>query len=313
VEFVDLMRGRGFRVESTCRVLTQWGVKIAARTYRGFKARPPAARTLADQELTDAMRAIRETPDERGRLPRERFYGRRKMRALLRRKGYRDSEARVGRLMRLAGMRGLVRGRRVVTTKKSVPGAGDLLKRVFAADVPDRVWVTDLTYVRTQSGWVYVAFITDAFSRRIVACHAACHMTEKLVRDTLVIGLEDRARAGHPVPDGLVHHFDHGSVYTAVRYGEQLKLAGILPSFGTVGDSYDNALAETVNGLYKAECVGQDGPFATLADVLAATLDWVHWYNTSRLHEYLDYRTPDEVEEEYYSHIKPLETQPVTQ
>ena len=114
-------------------------------------------------------------------------------------------------------------------------------------------------------------------------------MTEQLVRDTLVIALEDRARSGHPVPDELIHHSDHSSVYTAIRYGGQLRLAGMLPSFGTVGDSYDNALAETVNGLYKAECVAQDGPFATLADVLAATLDWVRWYNTSRLHEHLGY------------------------
>ena len=138
----------------------------------GWWSRQSAARTLADQELTEAMRVLRETTDERGRPPRERFYGRRKMRALLRRKGYRDSEARVGRLMRLAGMKGLVRGGRITTTKKSAPTAGDLLKRVFAADAPDRVWATDLTYVRTRSGWVYVGFITDAFSRRIVACHA---------------------------------------------------------------------------------------------------------------------------------------------
>ena len=267
---------------------------------------------MSDKELTQVMRVIRETPDERGRLPRERFYGRRKMHALLIRHGHTDCESRVGRLMREAGMKGLVRGRRIITTKKTTVTAGDLVNRVFTAPAPNRVWVTDLTYVRTMSGWVYVTFITDVFSRRIVAAHAACQMTEHLVRDTLVLALADRCGSGHPIDDGLVHHSDHGSVYTAIRYGEQLRLAGILPSFGSVGDSYDNALAETVNGLYKVECVEQDGPFASLADVLDTTLDWVHWYNNRRLHEYLGYATPDEVEMLYYSHQEPLETQQVT-
>jgi transposase InsO family protein len=170
------MRGRGFRVESVCLVLSQYGIKIAARTYRAFKHRPLSDRAVLDDELTQAMLVIRETPDERGRLPRERFYGRRKMHALMVRAGYRVGQEKIGRLMRLAGMRGLIRGRRIITTRKTTPTAGDLLNRVFTADAPNRVWVADLTYVRTTSGWVYVSFITDVFARRIVAAHAACEM-----------------------------------------------------------------------------------------------------------------------------------------
>jgi putative transposase len=255
------------------------------------------------------MKVVRDSVDDKGRLPRERFYGRRKMHALMVKKGYRAGEEKIGRLMRLAGMKGLVRGRRIITTKKTTPSAGDLLKRRFTADAPNRVWVADLTYVRTLSGWVYVGFITDAYARTIVGCDGACQMTQKLVSDTLAIGLDHRQRAGHPVMAGLIHHADHGSQYTSIRYGEQLMLAGITASFGTIGDSYDNALAETVNGLYKAECVDQDGPFANLAEVMDATLDWVNWYNTQRLHEYLDYKTPNEKETEYYQAHQPLENQ----
>ena len=303
------MRARGFQVERVCRVLRDYGIQIAARTYRAFKKRAPSARSVADAELTAVMKALRETPDAKGRLPRERFYGRRKMHALMVKKGHVCGEEKIGRLMRLAGMAGLVRGRRITTTRKTAPSAGDLLNRQFAADAPNQVWVADLTYVRTLSGWVYVGFITDAYARKIVGCDGACSMTQKLVSDTLAIAIDGRAHAGHPVGAGLVHHADHGSQYTSVKYGEQLMLAGITGSFGAVGDSYDNALAETVNGLYKAECADQDGPFATLADVMDATLDWVRWYNSERLHEYLNYSTPDEAEAAYYSTQQPLETQ----
>jgi len=307
------MRGRGCRVESVCRVLRDYGVKIAARTYRAFKKRALSKRSVDDAEFILQMRQLRETPDQRGRLPRERFYGRRKMARLMARKGHPASVGRVGRLMNLAGMRGLRRGRRIVTTRKTTPTAGDLLKRDFTAVAPDQVWVTDLTYVRTTSGWVYTAFITDVFHRRIVAAHSSCSMTEKLVSDTLTLALADRARAGHPVTAPLIHHSDHGSQYTSIHYGEQLRINGLIPSMGTVGDSLDNALAETINGLYKAECVDQDGPFHTLTQVEDATLDWVHWYNTSRLHEYLNYHTPDEAEQEYHYSQQPLGTQPNTQ
>ncbi len=210
-------------------------------------------------------------------------------------------------------MRGLVRGRRIVTTKRSTPSAGDLVNRRFNAEAPNRLWVTDLTYVRTTSGWVYVAFMIDVFKRRIVGWDGSSSMSESLVSSTLTMALEHRDRTGHPVATGLVHHSDHGSQYTALHYTEQLALAGIAPSYGSVGDAYDNALAETVNGSYKAECVNQDGPFHTLADVLDATADQVHWWNTARLHENLGYLTPDEAETMYYSHQQPLENHGSTQ
>ena len=304
------MRGRGFGVEPVCRVLCEYGVKIAARTYRAFKCRPPSARAKEDEKITSLMRRLRETPDPvTGRLPRERFYGRRKMTALLARQGMRAGVEKIGRLMRLAGMKGLVRGRRIVTTKKTKPTASDLLNRVFDTDAPNKVWVADLTYVRTTSGWVYVSLITDAFGRKIVAANGACQMSDDLVRDTLTLALASRAREGHPVTMGLIHHSDHGSQYTSLRFSEQLANNGITPSMGSIGDSYDNALAETVNGLYKAECVAQDGPFHTLAEVMDATLDWVYWYNHDRLHEHLGYTTPNEAEAEYYTHQQPLENQ----
>jgi len=162
VVFIDAMRGRGFRVESVCRVLRDYGIQIAARTYRAFKARPLSRRAQVDDEITALMHRLRDVPDPvTGRLPRERFYGRRKMAKLLARHGVQAGVEKIGRLMRAAGMKGLVRGRRIVTTRNTKPTAGDLLNRDFDTDAPNKVWVSDLTYVRTLSGWVYVSFITD--------------------------------------------------------------------------------------------------------------------------------------------------------
>jgi putative transposase len=159
-----------------------------------------------------------------------------------------------------------------------------------------------MTYVRTLEGWVYVTFIVDLYAKVIVAWNAGCRMTTQLVSDTLTWALWRRDAEGHPVGvnDHLVHHSDHGSQYTFVRYGGQLQIVGITPSFGTVGDAHDNALAEAVNGQYKAECVDQDSPFTNLDDIWLATADWVDWYNNHRLHAALNYRPPTEVENEYY-------------
>jgi transposase InsO family protein len=304
--FIDLMRGRGCRVESICRVLRDYGVKIAARTYRAAKRRAPSARDVSDAHLVEQMRRLRQTPDARGALPRERFYGRRKMTRLLAREGITAGEERVGRLMRQEKMRGLVRGRRVKTTVRAgarPPGSRDLLNRNFTAPAPNRRWVTDLTYVRTASGWVYVTFMTDLFSHKIVAWSAAATMTAKMVSQTLKLAIWARKAEGHPVGAGkLIHHSDHGSQYTSVHYGEQLAHAGITPSFGSIGDALDNALAESINGLYKAECVEQDGPFRDLGDVELATAGWVGWYNKDRLHSALDYATPNQYEQTHYDH-----------
>jgi transposase InsO family protein len=308
VQFIDMMRGRGCRVESVCRVLRDYGIQIAARTYRAFKARGPSKRDLNDAKVLAAMVHLRTDPDSSGRRPRERFYGRRKMVALLRRKGWAVSERTVGRLMRLAGMRGLRRGKIPRTTVPArKPGASDLLDREFFAAAPNRRWVTDLTYVKARTqGWVYVSFITDLFSQKIVAWHVAADLSTQMVSDALVIALAGRRREGHPAEwNGLVHHSDHGSNYTSMRYGEQLANAGITPSFGSVGDALDNAVAEAVNSLYKAECVGPDGPFDTIGQVQAATADWVRWYNQDRLHSSLGYVPPDEIEAAYYDVTEP--------
>jgi transposase InsO family protein len=167
-----------------------------------------------------------------------------------------------------------------------------------------------MTYVKLSTGsWVYVTFMTDAYARKIVACHAAATMTRQLVTDTLKLAIEARALEGHPVEAGLIHHSDHESQYTAIHYGEQLVIEGIVPSFGSVGDAYDNALAETINGLYKTECVTQDGPFHTIDQVMDATLDWAHWWNNQRLLERLDYQTPVEIETQYYENQKSPENE----
>ena len=235
-------------------------------------------------------------------------------RALMGRKGFLVSINRVGRLMGLAGMKGLRRGKCVVTTRKTTTlSASDLVNRVFHTDRPDQIWVTDVTYVRTSHGWVYTALVTDAFNREIVAAHVSHRINEDLVRDTLSLAVAYRGRQNHPIVSPLILHSDHGSVYTAIRYGEQMINHGITPSFGSVGDALDNALAEAVNSLYKAECVNQDGPFGSTGDVLDATIDWVDWYNNQRLHEYLDYHTPTEIRRQYYSQQQLLENQPATQ
>jgi transposase InsO family protein len=297
------MRGRGFRVESICRVLRDYGVRIAARTYRGIKYRGPSLRDVADAQVIEQMKIIRDVPNQVGTVPRERFYGRRKMTRLLVRQGWDVGEGRVGRLMRLAGMVGLRRSRRVITTKRGAKASyatTDLLGRDFTSLGPDRCWVTDMTYVRTRSGWVYVTFMTDLYSAKIVAWNAASTMTTKMVSATLTMAIWQRRNEGHPITPGLIHHSDHGSQYTSVHYGEQLEHAGISPSFGSVGDALDNAVAESVNGLYKAECVEEDGPFHTVQDVQVATASWVAWWNTERLHSAIGYVPPDEYEQAYY-------------
>ena len=200
-------------------------------------------------------------------------------------------------------MKGLIKGVRKVTTRQGRDlETEDLLGRDFTADRPNSRWVTDLTYVRSLTGWVYVTFIIDLYARVIIGWDAASRMTTQLVSDTLTWALWRRDAEGHPVTgqDHLIHHSDHGAQYTSIRYGEQLQLAGIIPSFGAVGDAYDNALAEAVNGQFKAECADQDGPFEHLQDVHQATAGWVHWYNNQRLHATLNYRPPAEVEAQYY-------------
>lgn len=312
--FIDQLRSQGHAVESVCRVLREQGVQIAARTYRAWRQpdRSVAARTVTDAEVVDAVRDAAWTTGQDGvrRLAPEGLYGRRKMRALLAR-GTRvptASPGAVDRAMRLLGLTGARRDKGIRTTIPAKDGirSGDLLDRDFTAPAPDRVWVTDFTYCRTWAGWVYVAFIVDVFAQRIVAWHASTSKDVELVMVPLRMAIWQRDRDGHRV-DGaqLIHHSDAGSQYTSLKLTGHLALEGIRPSIGSVGDAYDNALMEGINGLYKAECIRttvfHPGTYRTIADVEYATAAWVDWYNHRRLHSRLGMMTPAEFEEHHYA------------
>jgi len=309
--FIDQMRAEGHAVESICRVLREQGCQIAARTYRGWRTAVPAARTVSDAQVVDAVRTAAWTTDVHGRrkMAPEGLYGRRKMTALLRRTTVPGASAgSVDRAMRTLGLSGVRRDKGIRTTIPSKDGkrAGDLLDRDFTAAAPNRVWVTDFTYVRTWAGWVYVAFIVDVFAQRIVAWHASTSKETELVMVPLRMALWERGREGQPaVPGELIHHSDAGSQYTSILLTDHLALEEILPSIGSVGDAYDNALMESINGLYKAECIRttvfHEGPYRTIADIEFATAGWVDWYNNRRLHSTLGNVPPIEYEQAHYA------------
>jgi putative transposase len=230
------------------------------------------------------------------------LYGARKVWHQLKREGHQVPRCQVERLMRGAGLRGAVRGRKPFTTTRPDLLAArppDLVDRQFRASRPNELWVVDFTYVATWSGMCFTAFVTDVFSRRIVGWRTHASMPTALPLDALEMALWTRARTGEDVT-GLIHHSDAGSQYTSIRYSDRLHDAGALASIGSVGDSYDNALAETVIGLYKTECVGHDGPFRSVDDLELATLSWVHWFNTTRLHGSIGNIPPIEYEQNHY-------------
>jgi len=312
--FIDTMRAEGHAVESIIRVLREQGVKIAARTYRAQRQGMVAARTITDAQVYGAVReAAWTTVEIAGRpvrkLTPEGLYGRRKMTALIRRTTIPGaSRGAVDRAMRALGLSGIRRDKGVRTTIPAKDGvrAGDLLNRDFTAPRPDHTWVMDFTYCRTWAGWVYVAFIVDVYSQRIVAWHAQTTKHVELVMIPLRMALWERARDGHPIqPEQLRAHSDAGSQYVSLAYTEKLALDGIAPSIGSVGDAFDNALMETINGLFKTECIRttvfHDGPYKTIGDVEFATVGWVDWYNTRRLHSSLGYIPPAEFEQAHYA------------
>jgi transposase InsO family protein len=321
VAFIDELRSGGHAVESVCRVLREQGCQVAARTYREWKRgdRQLADRTITDAQVIDLVRELAWTTDADGhrKLTPEGLYGRRKMTALVRRRMPRASAGSVDRAMRALGLSGVRRAKGIRTTIPAKDGkrAGDLLDRDFTATEPNTKWVMDFTYVRTWAGWVYLAFIVDVFAQKIVAWHAATAKDTDLVMTPLRMALWQRDREGQPVTTGgLIAHSDAGSQYTSVRFTEHLELEGIKPSIGSVGDAYDNALMETVIGLYKTECIrttvfhGQ--PYRTIADVEFATAGWVDWYNQRRLHSSLGYVTPVEYETGHYAALN-REPEPV--
>jgi putative transposase len=283
--FIDARR-KEFGVEPICSVLP-----IAPSTYYAAKARPPSARARRDAELRAEI--------ERVYAGSRRRYGPRKVWRQLRREGIGVARCTVERLMRAAGLAGVVRGKRIFTTQsdETSPRPGDLVQRDFSAAAPNRLWLADLTYVRTWAGFVYVSFVFDAYSRFIVGWQAATHLRSDLALDALEMALW---RRGGTLLEGLVHHSDRGVQYLAIRYTERLEEAGIETSVGSRGDSYDNAMAESVIGLYKTEVIRHEGPWKGLDEVEFATLEWVDWFNNTRLLEPIGYVPPAEFEEAYY-------------
>jgi putative transposase len=292
VSFIAANKAR-WGVEPICRVL-----QVAPATYYAAVNRPPSARSVRDDTLQAAITRVW--------TEHQAVYGADKVWAQLQREGTPVARCTVERLMRGLGLRGVVRGKTSVRTTVSDAAAArpaDLVQRQFRAAAPNRLWVADLTYVKTHSGWVYVAFIIDVFSRYVVGWQASRSLRTDLALDALEMALW--RRRGQELA-GLVHHSDRGVQYLAIRYTERLAAAGAVASVGSRGDSYDNALAESFNGLYKTELIRHRGPWRGLDDVEYATLDYVDWFNRRRLHGELGMLPPAEFEAQYYDRQQPL-------
>lgn len=310
IAFIDRHRDH-FGVEAICRVLgaIERGF-LTSRGYRAAKERPTSARALRDRVLAEEIRRIH--AENYG------VDGYRKMHHAMCRAGWDVGRDQIARLMKAAGLRGIRRGRKVFTTSPAgVPDRRpDLVERNFTAAGPNQLWVADIppqagdapTYVRIPSGFCCTAFITDVFTRRIVGWAVATSLhTEALPLQALEQALQTTPAEASRT--GLIHHSDRGSNYVSLAYSDALITAGVQASVGSVVDSYDNALAETVNGLYKAELIHRRRTWPSATAVEIATLDWVTWWNTKRVHEALDYRTPAEVEASY---THPTTTAPAT-
>jgi transposase InsO family protein len=291
VAFIDEHRSM-YGVEPICRVLP-----IAPSTYFKHKTdlRDPARRSARAQR-DDVLRAIiRRIYEENHRV-----YGPRKVWKQMGREGLREARCRVRRLMRAMGLAGAVRGRAWTTTTASQPDAArpdDLVDRNFSATRPNQLWVSDFTYVATWRGFAYVAFVIDVLARRIVGWRVSSSLATDFVLDALEQAIYERCG---PTTDGLVHHSDRGTQYLSMRYTHRLADVGMAPSVGSRGDSYDNALAESIIGLFKTEVIRRQGPWRHLEAVEFATLDWVDWFNHRRLLEPIGYVPPAEYEARYY-------------
>jgi putative transposase len=277
--------GLRWGVEPVCEALA-----AAPSGYYAARRRPPSARRRRDEALKAEVARVFEAN--------YRAYGARKMWRQLNREGHRVARCTVERLMREMGLAGRVRGRRARTTVADVTTArpADLVERRFAAPAPNRLWVADITYVATWSGFAYAAFVTDVFSRRIVGWRVSSTLRADLALDALEMAVW--SRRGDDL-DGLVHHSDRGVQYVSIRYTERLAAEGAVASVGSRGDSYDNAMAESVIGLYKAELITARGPWRTVDDVELATLGWVDWWNSRRLHSAIGHVPPVEFEGEW--------------
>jgi putative transposase len=289
IAYIEEFKHR-YGVEPICRLLP-----IAPSTYYARKQRPPSARAVRDAKLKAEIR--RAYDDNFG------VYGARKVWRQLHREGIPVARCTVERLMGELGLRGVVRGKthRTTTPDAAAPRPADLVDRDFAAQRPNRLWVADLTYVATWSGFVYVAFVIDAFSRFIVGWQASRSLRTDLALDALEMAIWRRQAQ----LDGLVHHSDRGSQYLSIRYTQRLAEAGAVTSVGSRGDSYDNALAETIIGLYKTELVRRRGPWKGIDDLEYATLEWVDWFNHHRLLEPTGYVPPAEFEAAFWRQEDP--------
>ncbi|MFE7424261.1 IS3 family transposase [Streptomyces sp. NPDC057545] len=297
VAFIDEHRDRFGGVEPICRTLTEHDCKIAPSTYYAHKKRlaAPSARTVRDTELKELVRQVH--------TDNYRAHGARKIWRELNRRGHTVARCTVERLMRELGITGAVRGKKVITTipDQQAERAPDRVDRDFVAAAPNRCWVADFTHVATWAGVVYVAFVVDTFSRRIVGWSAATSKETRLVLDALEMALWQRDRDEHPHVRGeLIHHSDAGSQYTSFRLAEHLDAAGIAASIGSVGDAYDNALMESTIGLFKTELIKPQRPWKTLSQVELATAEWVDWYCHRRLHGEIGHLPPVEYETSYY-------------
>ena len=294
IAFIDAHRD-AYGVEPICRVLP-----IAPSTWHEHAARraDPSrlpARAKRDEVLKEEVRRVFD----------ENFgvYGVRKVWRQMKREGFDIARCTVARLMRSMGLQGVIRGKPLKTTisDKAAPCPLDKVNRQFQAPAPNRLWVSDFTYVSTWRGFVYVAFVIDAYARRIVGWRVSRTAHAGFVLDALEQALHDR----RPIHGGgLVHHSDRGVQYVSIKYTERLAEAGIEPSVGSVGDSYDNALAETINGLYKTEVIHRRGPWRSFEAVEFATLEWVDWFNNRRLLEPIGNIPPAEAEERYYAMLE---------
>ncbi|WP_413751839.1 IS3 family transposase [Streptomyces sp. R-74717] len=297
VAFIDEHRDRFGGVEPICRTLTEHGCKIAPSTYYAHKKRleTPSARFVRDEELKERIQEVYSSN--------YRVYGARKIWCELNRQEHAVARCTVERLMRELGITGAVRGRKVITTitDPAAERAPDLLDRNFVASAPNRCWVADFTHVATWNGVVYVAFVMDTFSRRVVGWSASTTKETRLVLDALEMALWQRDRDGFPYEQGeLIHHSDAGSQYTSFALTEHLDRAGIAASIGSVGDAYDNALMESTIGLFKTELIKPGRPWKTLSHVELATAEWIDWYCHRRLHGEIGHVPPVEYEANHY-------------
>jgi putative transposase len=292
VSFVDEHRDR-WPVAAMCAA-----IELSERTYYAAKVRPPSARAGSDEAHRVQIRRVWESN--------YRCYGTRRVHKQLGREGHIVARCTVGRLMTDMGIRGVQRGKKHFTT---IPDATairppDLVERRFVASRPNELWLADITYASTWEGWLYVAFVLDVCSRAIVGWQIADHLRTDLVLDALEMAIWRRdLTAG-----GLIHHSDAGCQYTSIRYSDRLAGAGISASIGTVGDSYDNAMAEALNGTFKAELVKLHGPWRTRRQLEIAVIEWIDWYNASRLHSEIGDVPPLEHETHWYPQNTPAIT-----